>query len=122
MLKDLITGRLNSDEKHGDFLDLVVEEIKKDEPLFDVESAAYFVFAVLFASFETVALAITLAINFISDHPSVLKDLTSEHEEILRKRQNIDSELTWNEYKSMIFTSHVSLNFDRLTALPTNVV
>ncbi|KAF9619850.1 hypothetical protein IFM89_009601 [Coptis chinensis] len=30
-----------------------------------------------------------------------------EHEEILKNRENVDSPLTWNEYKSMTFTSHV---------------
>ncbi|KAF9597788.1 hypothetical protein IFM89_021873 [Coptis chinensis] len=107
ILKEMVKERFYSDKKHGDFLDVVIEEMKKDAPLFNVESAAYFVFTVLFASFETVSLAITLAIKFLSEHPSVLKDLTDEHEEILKKRENVDSPLTWNEYKSMTFTSHV---------------
>ncbi|KAF5203624.1 Cytochrome p450 [Thalictrum thalictroides] len=57
ILKDLIKERLVSAKRYEDFLDVVIEEVKK------------------FASFETVALTITLAINFISEHPSVLKDL-----------------------------------------------
>ncbi|KAF9597772.1 hypothetical protein IFM89_021857 [Coptis chinensis] len=122
ILKEMVKERFYSDKKHGDFLDVVIEEMKKDAPLFNVESAAYFVFTVLFASFETVSLAITLAIKFLSEHPSVLKDLMvraaqiilslyalfcSEHEEILKKRENVGSPLTWNEYKSMTFTSHI---------------
>ncbi|KAF9607192.1 hypothetical protein IFM89_033399 [Coptis chinensis] len=34
------------------------------------------------------------------------KGFRDEHEEILRNRENVDSPLTWNEYKSMAFTSH----------------
>ncbi|KAF9603861.1 hypothetical protein IFM89_038119 [Coptis chinensis] len=106
-LKVMVNERFYSTKKHGDFLDVLVEEMKKEEPLYNVESAAYFLFAILFASFETVSLALTLAINFISEHPSVLKELTDEHEAILKNRENVDSSLTWNEYKSMTFTSHV---------------
>ncbi|KAF5198318.1 Cytochrome p450, partial [Thalictrum thalictroides] len=45
-------------------------EKQKEKVLLEIEDMA-----LLFASFETVALAITLAINFISDHSSVLEDL-----------------------------------------------
>ncbi|KAF9624847.1 hypothetical protein IFM89_015401 [Coptis chinensis] len=108
----MMKERFYSQKKYGDFLDVVSEEMKKDEPLFNVESAAYFVFTVLFASFEMVSLAITLAIKFILEYPSVLKDLGDEHEEILRNRENVDSPLTWNEYKSMAFTSHTTAILD----------
>ncbi|KAF9603862.1 hypothetical protein IFM89_038120 [Coptis chinensis] len=108
VLKDMVEERFNSPgSQHQDFLDVVIEEMKKDEPVFNVEGAAYLVFAILLASFETISLALTLAIKFISEHPVVLKELKNEHERILRCRQNVNSQITWNEYKSMTFTSHV---------------
>jgi hypothetical protein len=41
---------------------------------------------------------------------NVLKFLQEEHEAIIRKRENPDSELTWSEYKSMTFTFQVTKN------------
>ncbi|KAF9586788.1 hypothetical protein IFM89_039991 [Coptis chinensis] len=96
----MVKERFYSDKKHGDFLDVVIEEMKKDAPLFNVESAAYFVFTVLFASFETVSLAITLAIKFLSEHPSVLKDLTIH---ILFVLQIIDETLRLGNIVPLVF-------------------
>ncbi|KAI6702169.1 hypothetical protein NL676_011305 [Syzygium grande] len=64
-------------------------------------------FVLLFASFETTSLALTLAMKFLLDNPMVLKRLTEEHEAIIRKREDADSALTWKEYKSMTFTFQV---------------
>ncbi|KAF5200104.1 Cytochrome p450 [Thalictrum thalictroides] len=109
VLKDMVNERLNiyDSSQHGDFLDVIVAEMKRDEPVFDVEGATYLIFAILVASFETISLTLTLAIKFISEHPAVLQELKDEHENILKNRDNVDSPITWNEYKSMTFTSHV---------------
>ncbi|KAL5714200.1 hypothetical protein ACHQM5_016192 [Ranunculus cassubicifolius] len=107
ILKDLVTQRLYSTSEHGDLLDVVIEEMKKDEPIFNVESAAHFLFAVLFATFETISMSLTLLIKFLSENPLVMQDLEDEHEKLLMQRENIDSPITWEEYKSMNFTSHV---------------
>ncbi|CAN0907537.1 Cytochrome P450 87A3, partial [Linum grandiflorum] len=88
----------------GDFFDHVLEELHRDNTILTEEIALDLMFVLLFASFETTSLALTLAMKFLSDHPRVLKQLTEEHEEIIRKRQNADSGLTWKEYKSMTFT------------------
>ncbi|KAL0393490.1 UNVERIFIED_CONTAM: cytochrome [Sesamum latifolium] len=55
-------------------------------------------------NFETTSLALTLATKFLVEHPLVLKQLTEEHEAIVKRRENPDSGLTWSEYKSMRFT------------------
>ncbi|KAI3773860.1 hypothetical protein L1987_48399 [Smallanthus sonchifolius] len=55
-------------------------------------------FVLLFASFETTFLAITVAVKLLRDNPR------EGHENILRNRENKESGLTWTEYKSMTFT------------------
>ncbi|KAF4403914.1 hypothetical protein G4B88_014370 [Cannabis sativa] len=46
-------------------------------------------------------------LQLLTDHPLVLKELTEEHERIVRNRENADSGVTWKEYKSMTFTFQV---------------
>ncbi|XXG77755.1 hypothetical protein AAC387_Pa08g1849 [Persea americana] len=108
MLKNMLQERLASPEKqYRDFFDYVVEELKKEKPILTEPIALDLMFVLLFASFETTSLAITLAIKFLTDHPSVLVKLTEEHETIRRSRDAIHSGITWKENKSMTFTSLV---------------
>ncbi|OVA14150.1 Cytochrome P450 [Macleaya cordata] len=108
MLKDMLQERRTTPKRnHGDFFDYVLEELKKEGTVLTEAIALDLMFVLLFASFETTSLAITLAIKFLTDHPAVLKELTEEHEAILRSRENVDSELTWKEYKSMTYTAQV---------------
>ncbi|KAE8055261.1 hypothetical protein FH972_012112 [Carpinus fangiana] len=105
MLKRMLQERRAMHRKQqSDFFDYVLEELKKDGTILTEEIALDLMFVLLFASFETTSLALTLAIKFLSDHPLVLKQLTEEHEAILNNRENADSGLTWKEYKSMTFT------------------
>ncbi|XP_020531489.1 cytochrome P450 87A3 isoform X2 [Amborella trichopoda] len=106
MLKKMLEERRREPEKaHGDFFDYVLGELKKERSVLTEEIALDLMFVLLFASFETTSLALTLAVKFLSDHPKVLEELTKEHEAIRRNRENQCSGLTWKEYKSMIFTS-----------------
>ncbi|KAM3695754.1 hypothetical protein ACJW31_07G157400 [Castanea mollissima] len=65
------------------------------------------VFAMLFASFESISAALSLTLNLLAEHPTVLQELTDEHEAILKNRESPNSTLTWDEYKSMTFTHQV---------------
>ncbi|KAF3958615.1 hypothetical protein CMV_016492 [Castanea mollissima] len=105
MLKTMLQERRAMPRKQqSDFFDYVLEELRKDGTILTEAIALDLMFVLLFASFETTSLAITLAIKFLSDHPLVLKQLTEEHEAILNQRENADAGLTWKEYKSMTFT------------------
>ncbi|KAF3448499.1 hypothetical protein FNV43_RR09212 [Rhamnella rubrinervis] len=105
MLKKLLQERRENPRKHGsDFFDYILEELQKEGTILTEAIALDLMFVLLFASFETTSLAITLAIKFLTDHPLVLNQLTEEHEAILKQRENADSGLTWKEYKSMTFT------------------
>lgn len=61
---------------HGDFLDHVVQEIMKERPLVTDRMALDLMFVLLFASFHTTSLALTLAVKLLADHPRVLEELT----------------------------------------------
>ncbi|KAG6577572.1 Cytochrome P450 87A3, partial [Cucurbita argyrosperma subsp. sororia] len=105
MLKNMLQERqANPRKQHNDFFDYVLEELEKHGTLLTQEMALDLMFFLLFASFETTSLALTLAIKFLVDHPRVLTELTVEHEGILKNRDKTDSGLTWAEYKSMTFT------------------
>ncbi|RZC72905.1 hypothetical protein C5167_048387 [Papaver somniferum] len=108
MLKDLLQERRTAPKiSHVDFFDYVLEELDKEGTVLTEAIALDLMFVLLFASFETTSLAITLAIKLLTENPAVLAELTEEHEEIIRNRENKDSELTWQEYKSMTFTAKV---------------
>ncbi|KAG8496029.1 hypothetical protein CXB51_009402 [Gossypium anomalum] len=105
MLKNLLKERRAMPRKSpSDFFDFVLEELQKEGTILTEKIALDLMFLLLFASFETTSLALTFAVKFLSDNPSVLKKLREEHETILRNRENTDSGLTWKEYKSMTYT------------------
>jgi hypothetical protein len=77
MLKNLLQERQANPRKHEtDFFDYVLEELQKNKTILTEEIALDLMFVLLFASFETTSLGLTLAVKFISDHPLVLKELT----------------------------------------------
>ncbi|KAL8503283.1 hypothetical protein ACS0TY_022140 [Phlomoides rotata] len=105
MLKNMLQERRERPGKtRTDFFDYVLEELQRKETLLTEAIALDLMFVLLFASFETTSLALTLAMKFLDEHPLVLKELTQEHEAIIGRRENPDSGLTWSEYKSMKFT------------------
>ncbi|KAK6158109.1 hypothetical protein DH2020_005423 [Rehmannia glutinosa] len=108
MLKNMLQERREKPRKiQSDFFDYVLEELQREDTVLTEAIALDLMFVLLFASFETTSLAITSAMKFLVDHPLALKELTEEHEAIIKKRENPDSGLTWNEYKSMKFTFQV---------------
>ncbi|XP_076936233.1 cytochrome P450 87A3-like [Bidens hawaiensis] len=105
MLKNMLEARRAKPNKFkNDFFDYVLEELKQNDTILTEEIALDLIFALLFANFETTSQAITIAIKFLTDNPLALKELREEHEKILRKRENLEAGLAWEEYKSMTFT------------------
>ncbi|KAJ6908256.1 cytochrome P450 87A3-like isoform X1 [Populus alba x Populus x berolinensis] len=109
IIKSILEERRAAPRKRQekDFLDLVIEEIKKNGSLMTEAIALDLLFILVFAAFETTSIALTLAVKNVCEHPKVLEELTKEHEAILRNRKNIESGITWKEYKSMTFTHAV---------------
>ncbi|XP_062107295.1 cytochrome P450 87A3-like isoform X2 [Humulus lupulus] len=104
MIKEKFDERKASNKKYGDYLDHLLEEVKKEDTILTEEIAVNLVFGLLFATYETTSTALTLAVKFISDHPRVQAELAIEHMQIIKNRQRKDSQITWQEYRSMTFT------------------
>lgn len=73
-----------------DFFDYVLEELQKEGTVLTEAIALDLMFVLLFASFETTSLALTLAVKFLSDHPLVLRQLTVRNAFKLPKWKNIN--------------------------------
>ena len=75
VIKDIFEERKKSTTPHQDFLDLLLEEVRKEEKFLNEAIAVDLVFMLLFATHETTSSAMTLLTKFISDHPAVLAEL-----------------------------------------------
>ncbi|KAL6643923.1 hypothetical protein ACP70R_018689 [Stipagrostis hirtigluma subsp. patula] len=108
ILKQLLEKRMNATRQEPmDFLDVVIRELKKENSLMTVNYALNLLFVLLFFSSDTTSSALTAAVKFLSDNPKALEQLVDEHRRIQKSRADIDSEFTWEEYKSLKFTSYV---------------
>ncbi|KAI3875929.1 hypothetical protein MKW92_030498 [Papaver armeniacum] len=118
LMKDILHERRNSSAKQrrGDFLDQLIDDIEKEKFLSD-ELAAVVMTALVFASFETISTALSVAMMFLTDQqaPLVVKQLLEEQQMIINRRENVDTQLSWQEYKSMTFTSKVINETLRMT-------
>ncbi|OQU91336.1 hypothetical protein SORBI_3001G164100 [Sorghum bicolor] len=108
MLKQQLGERRNAAERETvDFFDLVIDELNKPNPMMDESTALDLLFMMLFGSHETTSMVLTVILKYLTDNRKALQELTEEHERILERRVDPDSDITWEEYKSMKFTSHV---------------
>ncbi|RLM78930.1 hypothetical protein C2845_PM12G23120 [Panicum miliaceum] len=115
VLKKMMRERMaDAGRQSEDFFDVLIEELRREKPVMTEAIALDLMFVLLFASFETTALALTLGVKLLAENPRVLQALTEEHEAIVRNRKDRDAGLTWAEYKSMTFTSQVILEIVRL--------
>ncbi|KAJ1274619.1 hypothetical protein BS78_05G075300 [Paspalum vaginatum] len=115
-ISNLLRERLNTPaKKHGDLLDVIVEELHSKKPTIDEEFAIDALVALLFTSFVTMAPTLTLAFKFLSSNPKSLEALKEENEAIVRNRENPNSRFTWEEYKSLTFTTMVVNELTRMS-------
>ncbi|KAL3523726.1 hypothetical protein ACH5RR_016560 [Cinchona calisaya] len=103
MLKDVVQKRLAAPERtQEDLLAHTIQEMNIGED-FVIQS----MFGLLFLTSVTIATTMAFAFKLLAEHAAVLEELTTEHEVILKDRDNLDTPLTWNEYKSTTFTLQV---------------
>ncbi|CAI9093960.1 OLC1v1029584C1 [Oldenlandia corymbosa var. corymbosa] len=80
MLKTMFQERRENPRKQQhDFFDYVLQELDREGTVLTEEIALDLMFVLLFASFETTSLALTLAVKLLLDHPLGLKELMEEH-------------------------------------------
>ncbi|KAJ1274617.1 hypothetical protein BS78_05G075300 [Paspalum vaginatum] len=115
-ISNLLRERLNTPaKKHGDLLDVIVEELHSKKPTIDEEFAIDALVALLFTSFVTMAPTLTLAFKFLSSNPKSLEALKEENEAIVRNRENPNFRFTWEEYKSLTFATMVVNELTRMS-------
>ncbi|XP_028124876.1 cytochrome P450 87A3-like [Camellia sinensis] len=103
MLKERIAC---PEEKKGDFLDHAVKDLNTD--FFLTENFILpITIGALFATVESISTTITLSFKLFAEHPWVVENLAAEHDILLKNRENKESPLTWDEYKSTFATMHV---------------
>ncbi|GLT53859.1 hypothetical protein SLA2020_270980 [Shorea laevis] len=107
-LRNVVKERMmiSPEKRRGDFLDQAIGDMDNEKFLSE-DFLVQMLFAGLFAAYESVSSALSLILKLLADHPSVVQELTAEHEAILKKKENPNSALTWDEYKSMTFTLQV---------------
>ena len=77
VLKSMMKERMADPERRcEDFFDHVIQELRREKPLLTETIALDLMFVLLFASFHTTSLALTLAVKLLADHPHVLEELT----------------------------------------------
>ncbi|KAK9990278.1 hypothetical protein SO802_025263 [Lithocarpus litseifolius] len=104
-----------------DFLDQILADMKTETFLTD-KFVIYMMFGLLLASFETISSTLTLAIMLINENPKVIRELTEEHEAILKNKEDVNYGLTWKEYKSMTFTHNVINESLRLASVAPGIL
>ncbi|CAL5001760.1 unnamed protein product [Urochloa decumbens] len=115
ILTGILKERLSTPgKKHGDLVDVLVEELRSEKPLIDENFAIDTLAAILFGSFVTTSAILTIGFKFLSDNPKVVEMLKEEHETILKKREDKNSGFTWEEYKSLTFTTQVMNEINRM--------
>ncbi|KAH8498840.1 hypothetical protein H0E87_017673, partial [Populus deltoides] len=112
MLKNTLMERLNDPSKRrGDFLDQAIDDMETEKFL-TVDFIPQLIFGILFASFESMSTTLTLTFKFLSENPR------AEHDAIVKNRENPNSRLTWEEYRSMTFTQMVVNETLRISNIP----
>ncbi|KAH0865804.1 LOW QUALITY PROTEIN: hypothetical protein HID58_083015 [Brassica napus] len=120
IINEALEKRKDSIEKQGDFLDTLLEEMKKEGSIFYKESIVSLLLNIGFVSRDSTSYATALTVNFISKNPRVLTELKREHEAIVQKRDDKEPGLSWEEYKNcMPFTRMVIYESLRLANLGT---
>eukprot|EP00249_Psilotum_nudum_P003586 c17043_g1_i1 orf=705-2117(+) len=96
---------LNERQQHlnvvrNDLLDMITNEGN-----LSTEQTLDLVLNMLFAGHETSSVALTLALKFLAECQRAVEDLRSEHKTI-RAMKKSGEKLTWEDYKSMVFTQY----------------
>ncbi|CAL4884882.1 unnamed protein product [Urochloa decumbens] len=98
--------RSREQQQRGKQSDLLASFLDDREALTDAQIADN-VIGVIFAARDTTASVLTWMVKFLGDHPSVLKAVIDEQEEIAASKSSPDAALTWADTRRMRMTSRV---------------
>ncbi|XBH59217.1 hypothetical protein VPH35_080509 [Triticum aestivum] len=115
-VRDTLAERLiTPGNKHGDLLDIIVEELRAEESSLSENLAVDVVSALLFGSVFTLSGVIAVTFKSLHDNPDVVHALEEENRAMLTDRKGGCSGLTWEEYKSLTFTNQVTNEIIRIS-------
>lgn len=76
VLRGMMKERMAEPERPcEDFFDHVIQELRREKPLLTETIALDLMFVLLFASFETTALALTIGVKLLTENPKVVDAL-----------------------------------------------
>ncbi|CAN8314876.1 unnamed protein product, partial [Cochlearia groenlandica] len=110
MIKEALKKRKESREKHGDFLDTLLEESEKEDSIYDQDNVINLLLTIGVIPKDSTSVTTALTVNLISKHPKVLEELKREHEAILENREDKDAGITWEEYKHKLTFTNMVIN------------
>jgi (+)-abscisic acid 8'-hydroxylase len=105
-LGDIVAHIISARRERQRGSDLLASFLDDREALTDAQIADH-VIGVIFAARDTTASVLTWMVKFLGDHPSVLKAVIDEQEEIARSKRSPDAPLTWADTRRMRMTSRV---------------
>nr|QWK52376.1 cytochrome P450 708A1 [Isatis tinctoria] len=100
----------SNDLRYGDFMEIMIDEVKKEGDTVNEERSVELILSLLIASFETTSTMTAITVKFIAENPKVLMELKKEHEAILQNRADTEPGVTWKEYRSMMSFTHMVIN------------
>ncbi|KAJ4821907.1 hypothetical protein Tsubulata_032195 [Turnera subulata] len=119
ILKGMMEEKCSSPETQGggDVFDHAIADLNTQSFLTE-DFVVLLIYGFTFASFDSVSTILPILFKCLAENPSASKELEAQHEALLeRRRENHNSPLSWDEYKSLTFTPHdiearvVSKNF-----------
>ncbi|KAG8368270.1 hypothetical protein BUALT_Bualt15G0027800 [Buddleja alternifolia] len=100
IIRDIVHSRvaspLQNNINEDDMLSKMIKDMKSVDFLTE-EFITQLLFGLSYTVFSSVPTVLGFAMKFISENPAVLRELIVEHEEILKKKENLDSSITWEE-------------------------
>ncbi|WZY89499.1 hypothetical protein YC2023_046234 [Brassica napus] len=75
LIKEALKKRKESREKHGDFLDTLLEDMEKEDSIYDEASVINLLLVIGVVSKDTTSVATALMVNLLSKNPEVLVEL-----------------------------------------------
>ncbi|KAL8483235.1 hypothetical protein ACS0TY_026063 [Phlomoides rotata] len=107
MMRDVVSKRMaQSERRNKDLLDQLIDD-SKTATYMNEDFIVQLMFGLLFVASDSVSTTLALAFKLLAENPQVLEELSAEHEAILKKREDPNLNLTWDDYKSMTFTLQV---------------
>ncbi|CAN7072372.1 unnamed protein product [Brassica oleracea var. botrytis] len=108
LLKETVLKKRASGEQFEEFFKIIFGEIEGGSQTMSIEEAIEYIFTLFVLANETTPAVLAATVKLINDNPKVKQELRREHERIVRdKTEKDETDLTWEDYKSMTFTQMV---------------